>query len=129
MAAEQGARALVLEHTFSRMTEAARAVYPYFPVNWFMRNRYNSVKRIQNYHGPIFQCHGAADEVVPIALARKLHAAIPGKTKHFFEITNGRHNDTLPPRYYEALAAFLDRTDAAIEGHHHVRVHDHELVS
>jgi hypothetical protein len=32
--------------------------------------------------------------------------------KQFYEIANGRHNDTLPPRYYEALANFLDRVDA-----------------
>ena len=38
-------------------------------------------------------------------LARKLHAAIPGEMKQFYEIANGRHNDTLPPKYYEALAA------------------------
>jgi pimeloyl-ACP methyl ester carboxylesterase len=97
------------------MTEAARALYPYFPVNWFMRNRYNSVKRIQRFEGPVFQCHGQADEVVPIQLARKLHAAIPGEMKQFYEIANGRHNDTLPPKYYAALAAFLDRVDETAE--------------
>jgi uncharacterized protein len=129
MAAEQGAKALLLEHTFSRMTEAARALYPYFPVNWFMRNRYNSVKRIQRYDGPVFQCHGANDEVVPIALARKLHAAVPGEMKQFYEIANGRHNDTLPPRYYEALVQFLDRVDAEPMVPARVRPTKRQLVS
>src|SRR6185436_14155732 len=71
-AAEQGARALVLEATFSRMTDAAAALYPWLPVRLVMSNRYNSIKRVQKYQGPLFQSHGAADEVVPIKLARKL---------------------------------------------------------
>jgi fermentation-respiration switch protein FrsA (DUF1100 family) len=129
MAAEQGAKALVLEHTFSRMTEAARALYPYFPVNWFMRNRYNSVKRIQRYQGPVFQCHGSADEVVPIALARKLHAAVPGEMKQFYEIANGRHNDTLPPRYYESLVRFLERVDSEVDAPEQVPHAKRQLVS
>jgi uncharacterized protein len=129
MAAGQGARALVLECTFSRMTEAARALYPYFPVNWFMRNRYNSVKRIQQYAGPVFQVHGADDEVVPIRLARKLYAAVPGRTKQFYEVANARHNDTLPPRYYEALGRFLDRVDSTVEAPEHVPHGKRQLVS
>jgi hypothetical protein len=112
MAAEQGARALVLENTFSRMTDAAASLYPWLPVRLFMKNRYNSLRRIKSYNGPLFQCHGAADEVVPIALGRKLHAAAPGRVKQFHEIANARHNDSPPPAYYAALTQFLDQVDA-----------------
>ncbi len=110
-AAEQGARALVLENTFSKMTDAAAALYPYLPVRLVMRNRYNSVRRIQKYHGPLFQCHGTSDEMVSIELGRKLFAAAPGRMKHFHEVPYGRHNDTPPPAYYAALRSFLDRVD------------------
>ena len=111
MAAEQGARALVLEATFSRMTDAAANQYPWLPVRLFMRNRYNSIRRIQKYTGPMFQSHGTADEVVPIKLARKLFDSSPSQTKQFYEINYARHNDTPPPAYYAALSAFLDRVD------------------
>ena len=110
-AAEQGARSLVLEATFSRMTDAAASLYPWLPVRLVMRNRYNSVRRIQKYRGPTFQCHGADDEVVPIALARKLFDSSPSRTKQFYEIAYSRHNDTPPPAYYAALSDFLDRVD------------------
>lgn len=111
-AAEQGARALVLQNTFSKMTEAAASLYPYLPVRLVMRNRYNSLRRIRQYHGPLFQCHGTADEVVPIALGRDLFETAPGKNKQFFEVPFARHNDSPPPAYYAALAQFLDRVDA-----------------
>jgi fermentation-respiration switch protein FrsA (DUF1100 family) len=112
MAAEQGARALILENTFSRMIDAAAALYPWLPVRLVMKNRYNSLRRIQQYHGPIFQCHGTADQIVPLELGRKLHQAAPSRVKQFYEIANGRHNDTPPPAYYAALGQFLDQVDA-----------------
>ncbi len=110
-AAEQGARALVLEATFSRMTDTAASLYPWLPVRLVMSNRYNSLKRVQKYHGPLFQCHGTGDEIVPLKLAQKLFATSPSKSKHFHEIPYARHNDTPPPAYYSALSSFLDRVD------------------
>lgn len=113
MAAEQGARALVLEATFPRMTDVAASLYPWLPVRLVMSNRYNSIRRIQKYNGPVFQCHGSDDEVVPVKLARRLFDAAPGPNKQFYEVAYGRHNDSLPPAYYAALAEFLDRVDEA----------------
>jgi hypothetical protein len=110
-AAEQGCRALVVEATFSRMTDAAASLYPYLPVRIFMSNRYNSIRRLKKYAGPFFQSHGMDDEVVPIELARKLFAAAPTEDKQFYEINFARHNDTPPPAYYQELGAFLDRID------------------
>jgi fermentation-respiration switch protein FrsA (DUF1100 family) len=111
VAAEHGARALVLEATFSRLTDAAASLCPYFPVRLVMRNRYNSVRRIQKYHGPLFQSHGADDQIVSLALGRALFESSPSRMKQFYEIENGRHNDTPPPAYYSALASFLDRAE------------------
>jgi hypothetical protein len=94
-----------------------------------MRNRYNSLRRIGNYHGPVFQCHGTADEVVPIELGRMLHEAAPTEFKHFFEIPFGRHNDGLPPNYYASLSEFLDRVDEEAEAPATQRRAKRQLVS
>jgi uncharacterized protein len=113
VAAEQGARALVLENTFSKMTEAAAHQYPWLPVKLVMRNRYNSIRRITKYHGPLFQCHGTADNIVPIELGRALFDAAPTELKQFYQVHFARHNDSLPPKYYQSLSAFLDQVDEA----------------
>lgn len=110
-AGEQGARALVLEATFSRMTDAAAVRYPWLPVRLVMRNRYNSIRRIQKFNGPTFQSHGTDDEVVPLWMARKLFDSSPSRMKQFYEINFARHVDTPPPAYYAALSAFLDQVD------------------
>jgi fermentation-respiration switch protein FrsA (DUF1100 family) len=129
VAAEQGARALVLENTFSKMTDVAAFLYPWLPVRLVMSNRYNSVRRIKKYQGPVFQCHGTTDEIVPIELGRRLFDAAPGRTKHFHEVPYGRHNDTPPPAYYAALVNFLDHVDQHRKVPAMLRARNRQLVS
>lgn len=130
IAAEQGARALVLENTFSKMTDVAAHLYPWLPVRLVMRNRYNSVKRAPAYCGPLFQYHSRTDEIVPFELGRRLFDAIPSRQKQFFEVPYGRHNDSPPPSYYAALAQFLDQVDdAARELPVRLRPRERQLVS
>jgi uncharacterized protein len=109
VAAQRGAKALVLDATFPRMVDAASYNYPWLPVKTLMRDRYDSLARIEQYHGPVFQSHRTTDEVVPVELARQVTERAPGKLKQFFEIPRGRHNEPLPPDYYTAVDEFLSR--------------------
>ncbi len=62
------------------MPDVAARHYWFLPVRLLMSNRYNSIRKIVDYHGPLLQTHGTIDEVVPIDLARKLFAASPVAT-------------------------------------------------
>jgi hypothetical protein len=108
MAAEQGAQAVVLENAFSRLTDVAASHYPWLPVRLLMKNRYDTVGRIQRYDGPVFQSHGSLDTIVPIRMGRELFEAVPSEDKTFVEFPDLDHNDPPPPDYYRQLAAFLD---------------------
>jgi fermentation-respiration switch protein FrsA (DUF1100 family) len=129
IAAEQGARALVLENTFSKMTDAAAHLYPWLPVRLVMSNRYNSVRRIKDYDGPLFQCHGTADDIVPMQLGSRLFDACPSRMKHFYEVPYGGHNDNPPPAYYAALANFLEHVDQHRRVPVRLRTRGRQLVS
>ncbi len=107
VAAEQGAAALVLQSTFTRLTDAAAKHYPWLPVKWLMRNRYDSLARIARYDGPVLISHGTDDHVVPFEQSRSLLAAAPTEKKQFFEVRGAGHNDPQPPSYYRVLARFL----------------------
>ncbi|QDU87625.1 Alpha/beta hydrolase family protein [Pirellulimonas nuda] len=106
-AAEQGAAALVLQSTFTRLTDAAAIHYPWLPVRLLMKNRYDSLGRIARYRGPVMISHGTADGVVPFEHSRRLFEAAPTDKKQFFEMTDTGHNDPQPPDYYRALVDFL----------------------
>jgi fermentation-respiration switch protein FrsA (DUF1100 family) len=112
LAAESGAKALVVENTFSSIVDVAADSVWWLPVRLVMRNRYDSVSRIRNYHGPLFQTHGALDELIPIEFGRRLFAAAPSKIKRFLEADGLGHDDGPADHYYGELAAFLDEVDA-----------------
>jgi len=113
MAAEQGAQTLVLESTFSRLVDVAAYHYRWLPVRLLMRNRFDSMRRIAAYRGPLFQSHGTDDRIVPLELGRTLYEAAPSKNKRFLEIPSGYHNDEPTDAYYDALAQFLNEAEAS----------------
>jgi len=108
LAARDGARALVLESTFTSLPDVAVGHYPWAPVRWLMRTRLNSLEKIQNYHGPLLMSHGDADRIVPYQLGRRLFEAAPSRNKKFITLRGGDHNDPQPASYYEQLDAFLN---------------------
>ncbi len=107
LAARDGARALVLESTFDSLPNVAAHHYPFLPVRWAMRSRFDSVAKIGKYQGPLFQAHGDADTIVPLEYGRKLFEAA-NAPKQFLLLPGRDHNDPLPAEYYDALAKFLE---------------------
>lgn len=111
VAAKQGAKTLVLVNAFARMTDVAAQHYPWLPVRLVMKNRYDSIQRIENYSGPVFQSHGTDDWIVPIRFGRALFEAVPTTHKRFLELPHYGHNDLEPNSYFVELRNFLDETD------------------
>ncbi len=107
LAVENGARALVLENAFTTMPDVAAIHYPWLPVRWVMKNRYDNLSRIKRYNGPLLQTHGTADILIPIALARSLFDDAPSKNKKWVEFAGRGHNDPEPASFYADLDKFL----------------------
>jgi fermentation-respiration switch protein FrsA (DUF1100 family) len=109
LAAKDGARGLVMQSTFSSLVDVAAYHYPWLPVRLLMRTRMNCMTKIGQYHGPVLQCHGTADTIVPIQFGRRLHEAVPDPKKMWVEMHGLDHNDD-PWQYLgPALGQFLDR--------------------
>jgi fermentation-respiration switch protein FrsA (DUF1100 family) len=106
--AGDGCRALVLESTFTSLPDVGARIYPFLPVRYVMRSRFNSLDKIRDYRGPLFVSHGDHDELIPLEFGRKLFDAAPGERKEFFTVSHGGHNDPQPEAYYVKLARFLD---------------------
>ncbi|MBI3839676.1 MAG: alpha/beta hydrolase [Planctomycetia bacterium] len=106
LAAKDGARALILENTFSSLPDVAAFHYPWVPVKLFMRTQLNSTKKIRDYHGPLLQIHGDADTIIPLALAERLYDAA-NPPKQFVLIRGGDHNDPRTPAFVQALDQFF----------------------
>lgn len=106
LAAEKGARGLVLENTFTSLPDVAHYHFPWLPTRLCMRTRLNARAKIVQYRGPLLQSHGTADEVVPYPMGRALYEAAPGD-KQFLTFEGLEHNDPHPAAYYETLRQFV----------------------
>ncbi len=105
-------RALIMESPFTSAVDMGARSFPWLPVRWIMRNRFDSLAVIGRYRGPLLITHGTEDSIVPFEMGRRLyeHANEP---KRFFAVPNADHND-VPfvggDAYFRAIAEFLDAT-------------------
>jgi fermentation-respiration switch protein FrsA (DUF1100 family) len=83
--------ALILESTFTSLSDMAAEVYPYFPVRWMLRFRYATIDRLPDLRCPVLIIHSRADEVIPFRHGRELWEKAD-EPKAFLEIQGG-HNE------------------------------------
>ena len=64
---------VILESPFTSMVDAAKNVYPYFPIRFLLKDKYESDKKIKNLKSPILIMHGEADKIVPFWMGKKMY--------------------------------------------------------
>jgi len=106
LASADGARALILENTFSSLLDVVAFHYPWLPAKYLIRSRFDSAAEISRYHGPLLQVHGDADTIIPIELGRRLFAAA-NEPKQFVVVPGKDHNDPRSAVFYRVFDEFL----------------------
>ncbi len=108
LAAENGAKGLILDRTFNSMVDVAAGHMPWLPIKTFLKNRYPSEERIKRYDGPLIQFHGTPDRVVPYSTGRALFEAAVSSDKQFITSERLGHNDHWPKELHRAVDLFID---------------------
>ncbi|MAI70030.1 MAG: alpha/beta hydrolase [Rhodopirellula sp.] len=108
LAANGGAKTLVLERTFDELVGIARRQYPWIPVRLIMQNRFDSVEKIKDYFGPIVIIHGTRDELIPLQCSRRLFEAAESDQKKLIEVPGMGHNGALPPQCLQEIVDTVD---------------------
>ena len=89
---------IILESPYTSMIKAAKIYYPYLPVKFLLKDKYESEKKIKNIKTPILIMHGKKDDIVPFYMGKKLFE-IANKPKKFLQIEEDDHmlsfNDNL----------------------------------
>lgn len=75
---------IVIEGAFSSHKDIGKETAGFFG-KWLIKEQYSALESIQNFHKPVLVIHSSEDDVIPIALGRKIydHANEP---KEFYEI-------------------------------------------
>ena len=108
IASRRDTSCLILDRTFDSAINVAAEKYWMFPIRLLMKNEFDSVHRLNDFDGRVFQLHGDIDGVVPIQHGRKLHEAIRTPDKHFLELPGLGHNDSLDDRVLAAIRDFVN---------------------
>ncbi len=109
LAADVGARGIILERTFTSLPDVAARHYPWLPVRRLMRNQFNSLARIGEFRGPLLQSHGTHDEIVPFVLGKQLFDAAASERKQFVPMPGVTHNGPNTKDYYTELHLFFEQ--------------------
>jgi hypothetical protein len=64
---------IILESPFTSMIEAGKDKYPYLPVKFLLKDKYESEKKIKNIKSPILIMHGKVDNIVPFHMGKKMY--------------------------------------------------------
>ena len=112
LAAQDGARGLILSEAYSSLPDVGKYHAPLLPVNSLMENRFDSISKIGHYHGPLLQIHGDRDTVIPYRVGKKLFDAA-NQPKRLITKKGGGHNEPLNEADRKVLDEFLASLPAA----------------
>lgn len=84
--------AVILEAPMSSLTDVAAYHYPFVPVRWLLKDRFDSAAKIDEMAAPLFIIHGEDDRVVPVRFGRVLFDAAR-EPKEGWWIPEGGHED------------------------------------
>lgn len=108
LAAHRRPAALIVESSFTRLSDVGHHRYPWLPVRLLSRNVFDSVAQMAGVHCPVLVAHGATDTTVPQAFGRAL-ATSAGPRATFVALPGG-HNDAFiqgGAAYYRQLDGFM----------------------
>ncbi len=116
LATRRPAAALVVESGFASAALRGQELLPFLPVQWLMRQRFDSLKKIKGVTIPKLIVHGRQDEVIGFHHGRMLFDAAP-QPKQFLAIEATHNDDTFvtSPAYHKILSEFLAGLDSKIK--------------
>ena len=109
LAARQKTAALVIASGFTSVPDLGQQLYPYFPVRWLARIRYDTRESLRSVTAPVLIAHSPEDDIIPFEHGQALFAAA-NPPKQFLELAGG-HNDGfifMRESWVKALGDFLD---------------------
>src|SRR2546430_5548835 len=109
LAAERPLAGVILVAPFDSLVEVAKRHYPYLPVDWMLKHRFDSIGRAPKIGVPLLCLVAAEDRIIPPEHSRRLYAAWGGP-KQWIELQGAGHNSTdSAPAFWENIWKFLTR--------------------
>ena len=80
---------IILESPFTSMVELAHNYYPFLPVKFLLKDKYETIKKLPNIRSPLLILHGRLDTIVPFSMGKTLfEKANKPRFKYFIDNDN-----------------------------------------
>jgi fermentation-respiration switch protein FrsA (DUF1100 family) len=99
---------VILESPFTSMVDAAKNVYPYFPIKLLLKDKYENDKKIKNVNSPILIMHGEADKIVPFWMGEKMYK-LANEPKYSYFTKKDNHMMEYNEKMIKILTEYLKR--------------------
>ncbi len=77
---------IILESPFTSMVELAQKYYPFLPVKFLLKDKYETEKKLSNINSPLLVLHGRLDSIVPFFMGKQIfEKANSPKFKYFID--------------------------------------------
>jgi hypothetical protein len=106
LAAERKLDAVILIAPFDSMVEVGKRHYPFLPVSWLLKHRFDSLGVAPRLTAPLLCIVATHDEVIPAEHARHLYDAWAGP-KTWIELVASHNSIDGHPDYWPSIRSFL----------------------
>ncbi len=100
---------VVLVTPFDSIRNVAQSMMPVFPMQWLLKDHYDSEARADQLNAPTMVVMATKDQVIKAAHTQKLIQAIPQHQLHFTQIHAGHNDLDLSPKYFSEIRTFLTK--------------------
>jgi len=106
LAASRPLAGVVLVTPFDSAVAVAKHYYPYLPVDWILKHRFESIAHAPRMRIPLLCVIAERDEVIPPVHGERLYAAWSGPKRRLL-LPGATHNDGDGPDLWNEVRAFL----------------------
>jgi len=97
---------IILESPYTSMVNIGKKHYPFFPVRFLLKDKFENYKKITNISVPVLIIHGKIDKIVPFAMGKKMYQ-LANEPKFFYSQEYGDHMVDYDEKLLLALKKFI----------------------
>ena len=97
---------VILESPFTSMIDTGKDKYPFLPVRFLLKDKYENNKKIKNIKSPILVMHGKIDKIVPFYMGKKIYE-LANEPKYFYFSDYDDHMMNYDEKLMKVLKKFI----------------------
>jgi fermentation-respiration switch protein FrsA (DUF1100 family) len=97
---------VILESPFTSMIDTGKDKYPFLPVRFLLKDKYENNRKIKNIKSPILVMHGKIDKIVPFYMGKKIYE-LANEPKYFYFSQYDDHMMNYDEKLVKVLKKFI----------------------